>query len=205
MSEEELAGALRRLSQVTERSRERAARRERMWEQLSGVTATEAGAGGAVRVTVGAGGELVGLDLADSVRSLPGAVLSTQIMAAVRRAQATLARQVAALAADPATEPDPMVAGIVARYQNQFPEQPADTGPPPLPQAPRHTTPPPPMAAPMAAPMAQPAMASPRTAQPRMAPSRSAPPHRAPRAPVPPRPGYEDDEDFSQDTFLRRH
>lgn len=191
MSEEELAGALRRLSEVTERSRERKAQRERMWEHMSGLTATEAGAGGAVRVTVGAGGELTGLDLAESTRSLPSAMLSTQIMAAVRRAQATLARQVAALG-EQGAEPDPMVAGIVARYRSQFPEQPPDTGVPPAP-----AMPPPPMP--------PPGMAPPRMAPPRAAPRPPMPPPPPRQArPTPPRPVYEDD-DFSQETFLRRH
>lgn len=181
MSEEEVAGALRRLTQVTERSRERQAHRERIWEGMAGLTTTEAGVGGAVRVTIGTGGELTGLDLAESVRSLPSAVLSAQIMAAVRRAQATLARQVTALAGDPGAEPDPMVAGIVARYRSQFPEQPADTGPPPVPPPP--TLMPPPTLTP----------------PPRVAPRQPPPP-----PPRPPRPVYQDDEDFSQETFLRR-
>jgi hypothetical protein len=175
VSEEEVAGALRRLTQVTERSRERRAHRERIWAGMAGLTTTEAGVGGAVRVTIGTGGELTGLDLAESVRSLPSAVLSAQIMAAVRRAQATLARQVTALADDPGAEPDPMVAGIVARYRSQFPEQPADTGPPPVP--------PPPMLTP---------------------PPRVAPRQPPPASPRPPRPVYQDDDDFSQETFLRR-
>lgn len=180
MSDEEVAGALRRLAEVTERSRERQAHRERLWEGMSGLTTTEAGVGGAVRVTIGTGGELTGLDLAESVRSLPSAVLSAQIMAAVRRAQATLARQVTALAGEGGAEPDPMVAGIVARYRSQFPEQPPDTGPPSIPPHPMRMPPP--------------LMPPPRVA------SRQPPPP----SPRPPRPVYEDDEDFSQETFLRR-
>ena len=196
MSEDDVASALRRLTQLSERSRARQAHRERLWESMAGLTATEPGMGGAVRVTVGAGGELAGLELAESVRSLPSAVLATQIMAAVRRAQATLARQVTALAGEPGAEPDPMVAGIVARYRTQFPEQPADTGP----------AAPPPMPLPMPPPsMPPPSMPPPPVGPQRLAARPPMPPRQPPPPPRPQRPVYEDDEDFSQETFLRRH
>lgn len=190
MSEDDLADALHQLTRIGEQAEQRQLQRNRVWDQVAGLSAIEVGAGGALRVTIGSGGELTVLDLAEPARSMPAAVLAAQILAAVRRAQATLARQVAALAAHSGPDDDPIVAGIASRYRSQFPDQPPDTGPPPGPPAP------------------MPRQMAPHPMGPHPPPQRAPqrPPHLAPPPPrqaAPVRPVYEEEDDYGNDTIMR--
>lgn len=197
MSEEqplaEAADAERQLAALSERARRNRELRTELWRRLDSLTATEVGPQGMFRVTVGSGGELTGLELAESTRSLPPAQLSGQIMACMRRAQATLAHQVARIVTELGTD-DPVTTGIASRYREQFPEQPAPPPDPPMPGGPQRGSwmrPPPQPTAPQPTPSRG---------------HRSAPPPARPRtAPVRRMATDEfDDEDFSTRTFLTR-
>src|SRR2546423_11414775 len=98
MNASELANAAEKLRSLTDQAERRRARRAELWQRLESLTVTEVGARGALRVTVGSGGELINLELAEQARALPAQQLSAQVMAAIRRAQAALAQQVAAAA-----------------------------------------------------------------------------------------------------------
>jgi DNA-binding protein YbaB len=72
-------------------------------DRLAGLTATATDEDGVVTVTVGGTGVVTGLRLDDRVQRLSGATLSDEILRTMRRAQAALAEQVAAVV-DPDTE-----------------------------------------------------------------------------------------------------
>lgn len=63
--------------------------------QVAALTGSAEGRDGAVRVTVGSGGQVERLDLDERVHELPGPRLAEEIMSVMRRAQATLAGRVA--------------------------------------------------------------------------------------------------------------
>ncbi|TYB40422.1 YbaB/EbfC family nucleoid-associated protein [Micromonospora sp. AP08] len=110
---------------------ERAAQTQEMSRRVADLTASAAGADGAVRVTVAASGVVTELRLDERVRNWPAARISAEIMATMRRAQARLAGAVADVAAQTVGVDSETGRAVVASYASRFPEPPeeSDDGP----------------------------------------------------------------------------
>ncbi|MFR9777790.1 YbaB/EbfC family nucleoid-associated protein [Micromonospora sp. MS34] len=112
---------------------DRAAQAQEMSRRVGDLTATAAGADGAVRVMVAASGVVTELRLDDRVRSWPAARIAAEIMATMHRAQAGLAGAVADVAAQAVGAGSETARAVVASYTTRFPEPPEesdDDGPP---------------------------------------------------------------------------
>lgn len=103
---------------------ERAAQAQELSRRVAELTATAAGGGGAVRVTVSASGVPTELRLDDRVRNWPAARIAAEIMATMRRAQARLSGAVAEVAAQTVGVGSETARAVVASYTARFPEPP---------------------------------------------------------------------------------
>ncbi|MFG2169482.1 YbaB/EbfC family nucleoid-associated protein [Micromonospora chersina] len=106
---------------------DRAAQAQEMSRRVADLTATAAGADGAVRVTVAASGIVTELWLHDRVRSWPATRIAAEIMATTRRAQARLAGAVADVAAQTVGAGSETARAVVASYTTRFPEPPEES------------------------------------------------------------------------------
>ena len=100
---------------------ERAAQARTFADQVAELTATATDADRVIRVTVNASGAVTDLRLADRIRSWPAERTAEQILTVMRTAQAQLARQVAAVAAQTVGEHSPITRDVVAGYEARFP------------------------------------------------------------------------------------
>jgi hypothetical protein len=92
--------ALDRIDQWQRGFEERAAQARALAERTSGLSATAREGDGNVEVTVGPGGQITSLRLDEDIRRQPADTTARQIMAAIRAAQASLARDFAQATAD---------------------------------------------------------------------------------------------------------
>lgn len=106
---------------------DRAAQAQEMSRRVADLTATAAGADGAVRVTVAASGIVTELRLDDRVRSWPATRIAAEIMATTRRAQARLAGAVADVAARTVGAGSETARAVVASYTTRFPAPPEES------------------------------------------------------------------------------
>lgn len=95
-------------------------------DRVAGLSATATGVDGAVRVTVASTGAVTDLRLDDRVHRLSGADLAAQILAAMRRAQAGLADQVAAAVRDTVGPDSESGRAVLHSFAHRFPEPPPE-------------------------------------------------------------------------------
>jgi hypothetical protein len=107
-------------TRIAEKAEERAARYERLTEQTETISVTETV--GLASVTVDVSGAVTGLTLADNIRSKRGGQVATDVLAAMRRAQAGLAERMAAVAAATVGPEDRVGAGLTRRLRERFGE-----------------------------------------------------------------------------------
>jgi DNA-binding protein YbaB len=126
-------------------------------QQLDQTSATESTQDGSIRVTVDSNGVPTRLEFTEDVRERPPSRLADEVMACMRRAQATLRGRVEELVHTTVSADDPPARNIVAQYQERFPDPAEDTAgfdpdaddrigtieddtPPPAPRPPRPST-----------------------------------------------------------------
>ncbi|WP_027343608.1 YbaB/EbfC family nucleoid-associated protein [Hamadaea tsunoensis] len=79
---------------------------------------------GSIRVTVGSSGQVEKLELDDRVQRLAGADLAREILGVMRRAQATLSKQVSAEVAATVGADTETGRAVINSFEVRFPEQP---------------------------------------------------------------------------------
>ncbi|MEV0031082.1 YbaB/EbfC family nucleoid-associated protein [Nocardia sp. NPDC050793] len=102
-----------------------AERFEQLRERMAALTATESSGDGRIAVSVDSNGVPTDIALAAGTRGMDPAAVSAEIMACLRRAQATLRAQVAEIVQDSVGE-DPAGAAIADQYTKRFPDVPSD-------------------------------------------------------------------------------
>lgn len=113
----------RRIDQWAAQMQEKAERYQQLKQDLTTISATASSANGAVTVTVGPSGVLQRLDLSDDIRTMRGSHLSTEIMAAIRKAQSTLGAQVTELMQERVGEDTTSIETVAKNYATQFPAE----------------------------------------------------------------------------------
>ncbi|MFE0027558.1 YbaB/EbfC family nucleoid-associated protein [Amycolatopsis sp. NPDC059021] len=156
-----------------------------MQEQVEQISLTGTVAGGAISVTVGHNGLPTAIKMTDGVRSMSPDEIAANVMKAIQKAQSQYPQKMREILAETVGDDD-AARHIAETAERNFPDAPEEDPEPSLPEEPRRRLyetdeePPPP--------------AAPRTPPP--APK----PPAAPRRPAPP----DDDEDFGDQSFLRR-
>lgn len=112
-------------SQVSGRAEAAAA----LADRVAGLTASAAGADGAIKVTVASSGNITGLALEDAVQGYPGAELAAQIMRVMRRAQAGLRERVAAAVDETVGADTETGRAVLDSFAQRFPAEPEATAP----------------------------------------------------------------------------
>jgi DNA-binding protein YbaB len=105
---------------------ERAAAAQAMSDQVARLTVSAADEDGLVTVTVSGSGAVTGLRLDERVHRWTTDRLGDQILATMRRAQATLAGRVAEIAADTVGADSETGRAVVASFETRFPAEPPD-------------------------------------------------------------------------------
>ncbi|MFE7799097.1 YbaB/EbfC family nucleoid-associated protein [Nocardia sp. NPDC057440] len=142
----DLSGAADELARWAENLERKAQQYQDLQGRMAAVSVTETSADKRVSVTVDANGVTTGIYLAPSSRGMDPAVLSAELMACTRRAQAKLRTQVTDLVHNAVGEDGPGQA-IISQYAEKFPDpDPTDAPPsytpppvPPVPPAPSPT------------------------------------------------------------------
>jgi DNA-binding protein YbaB len=173
-----VSDAMRMIDDWERNATEKAARFQRMAEQVEQVTITESVANGAVSVTVGHNGLPTDIRMTDGVRSMEPSEIAGNVMAAMRKAQSRYPERLAAILADTVGEEDPAAQHILAKAHESFPSVPDEE-----PETPRR----------------QERMSIGHVEEDDvMPPPRPAPPAR------PTRPPADGDEDFGNDSIFRK-
>jgi hypothetical protein len=102
-------------------------------DRVAGLTASAAGADGAIRVTVASSGIITALELEDTVQRYAGADLAAQIMRVMRRAQAGLCDRVAEAVDETVGADAETGRAVLESFAQRFP---ADAGEPTAPVMP---------------------------------------------------------------------
>jgi DNA-binding protein YbaB len=100
---------------------QKAARFQRMAEQVEQVSITESVAGGAVRVTVGHNGIPTDVSMTERVLQMRPEEIASSVMAAIRKAQSRYPEQLAEILADTVGEDDPASRYLMATAEENFP------------------------------------------------------------------------------------
>lgn len=108
----------------------RSARYTQLHQRMTALAVTETSTDGAVRVTVDGNGLPTELTVTERGRSVDPARLSAELMACLRRAQATLRAQVEEVTRETVGD-DGAGANIVAQYAQRFPDPEAEPSGPP--------------------------------------------------------------------------
>jgi DNA-binding protein YbaB len=107
---------------------ERQARRYNdLQQQLDRTSVTESTQDGTIRVTVDSNGVPTRLEFSEGIRERPPRRLADEVMACMRRAQATLRDRVEELVHVTVAADDEPARNIVAQYQERFPDPIEDT------------------------------------------------------------------------------
>ena len=109
-------------------------------DRVGALTASAAGDDGAIRVTVGGWGNLIGLVLDDRVQRLPGEDLATEIMRTVRRAPAALAGRVAEVVDETVGADTETGRAVLESFAQRFPPEPDEPAAPVMPSPPPFPT-----------------------------------------------------------------
>ncbi|WP_327114391.1 YbaB/EbfC family nucleoid-associated protein [Nocardia sp. NBC_01730] len=117
---------------------------QELQRRMTVLAVTESSSGGRVSVTVDGNGVPTAIDLSASTRGMDPAVVSAEIMACLRRAQAKLRAQVTEMVQDTVGGDDAAGAAIIERFAEQFPDpEPTETAPPEYSAPPPSYAPPP--------------------------------------------------------------
>jgi len=116
-----VADAMRMVDDWERDATEKAARFQRMAEQVEQVTITESVANGAVSVTVGSNGLPTTIAMTDGVRSMEPEQIAANVMAAMRKAQARYPERLAEILAETVGTDDPAARHILAKAEESFP------------------------------------------------------------------------------------
>jgi DNA-binding protein YbaB len=116
--------AMRMIDDWERNATEKAARFQQMAEQVEQVSITESVADGAVRVTVGHNGLPTDIAMTDGVRSMEPDQIAANVMAAIRKAQSRYPERLAEILADTVGEDDPAAQHILAKAHESFPPAP---------------------------------------------------------------------------------
>jgi DNA-binding protein YbaB len=108
----------------------KAERYQSVQQQVEQLRLTAASPDGMVRVTVGASGVPIDLELSERARSIPPTELSALILATMRRAQGGIPDQVAQIMRDTVGQDTSTIGSVVDEYRRQFP-RPEGTDEPP--------------------------------------------------------------------------
>jgi DNA-binding protein YbaB len=119
-----VADAMRMVDDWERDATEKAARFQRMAEQVEQVTITESVANGAVSVTVGSNGLPTNIAMTDGVRSMEPEQIAGNVMAAMRKAQARYPERLAEILAETVGTDDPAARHILAKAEESFPSVP---------------------------------------------------------------------------------
>jgi DNA-binding protein YbaB len=119
-----LSDATRMIDDWERNATEKAARFQRMAEQVEQVSITESVAGGAVTVTVGHNGLPTNIAMTDGVRRMNPDEIAASVMAAIRKAQSRYPARLAEILADTVGEDDPAAQHILATAEQSFPSAP---------------------------------------------------------------------------------
>ena len=114
-------------------SGDRAARAYELSERVAGLSVSAKRSDGAVEVTVDGSGAVTDLRLSELVRKWPADVITSEILTAMRSAQAMLPARVADLAAQIMDADSPTTRAVVASFGQRFPapiDAPASDTPP---------------------------------------------------------------------------
>jgi DNA-binding protein YbaB len=106
---------------------QRAQRYQQLQQRLDQTSATDSAHGGAIQVAVDSNGVLTHLQLSDRVRELAPSRLADEVMACMRRAQATLRGRVEDLVQATVPIDDQPARNLIAQYQQRFPDPPEDS------------------------------------------------------------------------------
>ncbi|MEV6428149.1 YbaB/EbfC family nucleoid-associated protein [Nocardia sp. NPDC051463] len=136
----DLSGAADELARWAENLERKAQQYQDLQGRMAAVSVTDTSADKRVSVTVDANGVTTGIYLAPGSRGMDPAVLSTELMACTRRAQAKLRTQVTDLIHN-AVGVDGAGQAIISQYAEKFPDTdptdaPPSYTPPPVPPAP---------------------------------------------------------------------
>ncbi|HET9144407.1 YbaB/EbfC family nucleoid-associated protein [Actinophytocola sp.] len=116
-----VADAMRMVDDWERDATEKAARFQRMAEQVEQVTITESVANGAVSVTVGPNGLPTNITMTDGVRAMEPEQIAGNVMAALRKAQARYPERLAEILAETVGTDDPAARHILAKAEESFP------------------------------------------------------------------------------------
>ena len=110
----------RRIAQWEHRFTGAATRFHAMRTEVERIQVSEAGAGGAIQVTVDAQGTLTDLTLTDKIRNLTPEELAAQVMACVRRAQQQLPSRVRRAMEATVGDQQRLIDQVVGDYRERF-------------------------------------------------------------------------------------
>lgn len=105
---------------------ERAERAQRLAARVAALTGTASGGQGMIEVRVDSSGALTALHLDDRITGWPAARVEREIMATLRRAQATLAGQVAEAVAATVGVDTETGRAVLSGYDQRFPAVPPE-------------------------------------------------------------------------------
>lgn len=103
-----------------------AERAAQLSSRVAGLRGSAESRDGSIRVTVGSSGQVEKLDLDDRVQRLAGADLAKEILAVMRRAQATLSEQVTAEVAATVGADTETGRAVIHSFETRFPAQPEE-------------------------------------------------------------------------------
>lgn len=105
----------------------KADRYQTMQQQVSAVISSESSRDGIVTVSVDSAGTLRDLRITDDARRFSGSELASSIMTTVRRAQAKITDQVAAVMAETVGDDSETINAVVSSYRQRFPDPDAES------------------------------------------------------------------------------
>ncbi len=113
----------REVSQWAAQFEEKAQQYQRMSQEVNKISVTESSRDGAVRVTVGANGNITDLTLTKRIQQYSPSQLSQEILGCMQRAQAQLAERVQQTMRATVGDDEQLVQHTAATYRSQFGEQ----------------------------------------------------------------------------------
>ena len=110
----------------------KAARYQRMQQEVEGISITGSAANGAVRVTVGANGIPTGVAMTDGVRKLSPDEIAAAVLTAMQQAQSRYPERIREIVAETVGD-DETSRHVVAAAEENFPPPPGEEPPPEAP------------------------------------------------------------------------
>ncbi|MGW3467256.1 YbaB/EbfC family nucleoid-associated protein [Saccharopolyspora sp. NPDC000995] len=121
----DIGAAERMVAQWQERAAEKAEKFGRMQREIEQISVTETSRDGSIQVTVGSNGILQNIQLSENANNRPMAKLGTEIMRAVRAAQAKIPELMQQVVAGTVGLEDSAAQHVLGEARKNFPEPPA--------------------------------------------------------------------------------